>query len=155
MQHFEILLKYADGNLSTIFLKLLKFFFSPGSTCTAISFYISLPPFSVSSFLPISPFLHCLPARRPPPPGWYRLSTAHWAWTDCAQGSLCTMSTGYATRGYNCAPTNRTPRRLCTTDWVWFNCIQIRLCTILTENSVRSGNWEPVICAPNRLCKSD
>ena len=65
------------------------------------------------------------------------------------------MSTGHATRGYNCALTNCTPRRCCTTDWARFNCTQIQLSTILTEHSVRRKNWAPVICAPNRLCTSD
>ena len=41
--------------------------FIRGSTCTAIAFYISPPPFPLSSFLPVYPFLHSLPARAPPP----------------------------------------------------------------------------------------
>ena len=39
------------------------FFFIRSSTCTAIAFYISPPSFPLSSFFPISPFLHCVPAR--------------------------------------------------------------------------------------------
>ena len=41
-----------------------------GSICMAIAFYISPPSSPLSFFLPVTPFLHCLPARAPPPRPW-------------------------------------------------------------------------------------
>ena len=47
-------------------MKMYFFSFIIGSTCTAVAFYASPPPFPLSSFLPVSLFFHFLPARGPP-----------------------------------------------------------------------------------------